>query len=217
MAAIGGDAETPLAASANTVLPHQLLHPLLAHADTLSTQCAPDARPAVSSAIGHIHGANLHHQCFRAQVPTPSDLQATNKVLMIASHAYPEHPALHADRPHTPMTSNQGVLHFCPLAKYAIERKVFSQDVALHGHPRQLGSQAADLHLLGGHLRPALGTLQRAFAMSLDPVEQRLLYQTQRSRCRRYTLARLHKPNRLLLELKRVPRSRRLRHLHPLR
>ena len=62
------DAETPLAASANTVLPHQLLHPLLAHADTLSTQCAPDARPAVSSAIGHIHGANLHHQCFRAQV-----------------------------------------------------------------------------------------------------------------------------------------------------
>src|SRR6201997_5122711 len=116
----GGDAETPLAASANTVLPHQLLHPLLAHADTLSTQFAPNARPAVSSAIGHIHGANLHHQCFRAQVPTPSHLQATDKVLMIASHAYPEHPALHTDGPHTPMASNQGVLHFCPLAKYAI-------------------------------------------------------------------------------------------------
>jgi hypothetical protein len=87
MSAIGGDAETPPAASANTVLPHPLLHPLLAHADTLSTQCAPDARPAVSSAIGLIHGANLHHQCFRAQVPTPSHVQATNKVLMIASHA----------------------------------------------------------------------------------------------------------------------------------
>jgi hypothetical protein len=27
-------------------------------------------------------------QCFRTQVPPPSDLQATNKVLMIASHAY---------------------------------------------------------------------------------------------------------------------------------
>jgi hypothetical protein len=51
--------------------------------------------------------------------------------------------------------------------------------------------------------------------MSLDPVEQRLLYQTQRSRCRRYTLARLNKPNRLLLEFERVPRSRRLRHLIP--
>ena len=37
MSAIGGDAETPLAASADTVLPHQLLHPLLAHADALST------------------------------------------------------------------------------------------------------------------------------------------------------------------------------------
>src|SRR5271155_5595757 len=90
------------------------------HANTLSTQCAPDARPAVSSAMGHIHGADMHQQCFRAQVPTSSDVQASNKVLMIASHAYPEHPALHADRPHPPMASNQGVLHFCPLAKYAI-------------------------------------------------------------------------------------------------
>src|SRR5208282_4090063 len=88
-----------------------------------------------------------------------------------------------------------------PLGKV---RHSFSQDVALHGHPRQLGSQAADLHLLGGHLRTAVGTLQPAFPMSLDPVEQRLLYQTQRSRCRRYTLARLNKPNRLLPELHRT-------------
>src|SRR5271170_2134307 len=120
MSAIGGDAETPLAASADTVLPHQLLHPLLAHANTLSTQCAPDARPAVSSAMGHIHGADMHQQRFRAQVTAPGDLLATNKVLVIASHTYAQHPALYADRPHTPMASNQGVLHFCPLAKYAI-------------------------------------------------------------------------------------------------
>ncbi len=101
MSAIGGDAETPLAASANTVLPHQLLHPLLAPADTLSTQFAPDARPAVSSAIGHTHA---------------DDVESRRTSLL-------------------------------PLGKV---RHSFSQDVALHGHPRQLGSQAADLHLLGG-------------------------------------------------------------------
>jgi hypothetical protein len=39
--------------------------------------------------------------------------------------------------------------------------------------------------------------------MSLDPVEQGLLNQPQRARCRRDTLARLNKPNRLLLELER--------------
>src|SRR5246500_1079806 len=109
-----------------TWLAPPLLHPPPAPADPLSPQSTPDARPAVSSAIGHIHGANLRHQCFRAQVPTPSDLQATNKVLMIASHAYPEHPALHADGPHTPMASNQGVLHFCPLARRVARRNLTS-------------------------------------------------------------------------------------------
>jgi hypothetical protein len=93
------------------MLLHQLLHPLFAHTNALGTQCAPDARPTISSAMGHIHSANMHHQRFRAQVTAPGDLQATNEVLMIASHAYPQHPALHADRPHTPMASNQGVLN----------------------------------------------------------------------------------------------------------
>jgi hypothetical protein len=148
----------------------------------------------------------MHQQRLRAQVTTPSDLQPTNKVLVVASHTYPQHPALHADRPHTPMASNQGVLHFCPLAKYAIAFPKMSRSIVT----RQLGSQTADLHLLGGHLRPAVGTFQRAFPMSLDPVEQRLLNQPQPARCSRDTLARLNKPNRLLLELERVPRPRRL-------
>jgi hypothetical protein len=89
MSAIGGDAETPPAASANTMLLHQLLHPLFAHANALGTQCAPDARPTISSTMGHIHSANMHHQRFRAQVTAPGDLQATNKVLVVASHTYP--------------------------------------------------------------------------------------------------------------------------------
>src|ERR1700731_274493 len=56
----------------------------------------------------------------RCLLATPSALQPTNKVLVVARHTYPQHPALHTDRPHTPIASNQGVLHFCPLAKYAI-------------------------------------------------------------------------------------------------
>jgi len=116
----GGDTEAPLAAGVDTVLLHEPLHTLLADADALSMQFAPDARPAISSAIGRIHGTNMHQQCLSAQVTKPRDLQATNQVLVVARHTYPQHPTLHADRPHTPIASNQGVLHFCPLAKYAI-------------------------------------------------------------------------------------------------
>jgi hypothetical protein len=81
----------------------------------------------------------------------------------------------------------------------------------------QLGPQTANLHLLGGHLRPPVTTFQRAISMSLDPVEQRLLNQAQGARCRRYTLARLNKPNRFLFELERVPRPCRLNHRYLLR
>jgi len=44
------DAEAPLAAGADPVLPHQSLHALLAHADALSVKFPPDARPAIGSA-----------------------------------------------------------------------------------------------------------------------------------------------------------------------
>ena len=63
---------------------------------------------------------DMHHQRLRAQVAPTGNLQTTNKVVVIAGHTYPEHPALYADRPDAPVASNQGVLHFCPSAKYAI-------------------------------------------------------------------------------------------------
>ncbi len=31
-----------------------------------------------------------------------------------------QHPALHADRPETPMTCDEGIIHFWPFAKYAV-------------------------------------------------------------------------------------------------
>jgi hypothetical protein len=115
--------------------------------------------------------------------------------------------AIHADDVESRRTS------LLPLGKV---RHSFSQDAALHRDPRQLGSQTADLHLLGGHLRRAVAIFQRAFPMSLDPVEQRLLNHAQPARCSRDTLpdSTSRTP---LLELERVPRPRRLNHLYPLR
>jgi hypothetical protein len=87
------------------------------------------------------------------------------------------------------------------------------EDVALHRHASQFRAQTADLHLLGSDLRLAAGALQGSSTMLSDPLAQRLLNHSQAPRHRRLTLARLNKPRRLLLELKRVTSPLRLRHL----
>jgi hypothetical protein len=129
----------------------------------------------------------MHQQRLRAQVTTPSDLQPTNKVLVVASHTYPQHPALHTDRPHTPIASNQGVLHFCPLAKYAIAFPRMSRSIL----PRANAARKRLISICSAVTFDRLSPpFQRAISMSLDPVEQRLLNQAQGARCRRYALAR---------------------------
>jgi threonine/homoserine/homoserine lactone efflux protein len=52
------DAEAPLASGADTVLPHQSLHALFAHADALSVKFPPDARPAICSAVRGVYSAD---------------------------------------------------------------------------------------------------------------------------------------------------------------
>src|ERR1035437_5850223 len=69
-AVCGRDPETALAAGANAVLLHQLLYPLLAHANALSPQLPPDPRPAIGSAIRRIHGTNMHQQRLITQMAT---------------------------------------------------------------------------------------------------------------------------------------------------
>src|SRR5664279_6058465 len=39
---------------------------------------------------------------------------------MVARYAHAQHPALHPDWPHPPVTLNKGVLHFWLFAKYAV-------------------------------------------------------------------------------------------------
>jgi hypothetical protein len=67
-----------------------------------------------------IHRADVRQQRRVRQVPAMRDLLATSQVLMKAGHAYPQHPALHTNRPEMPMAFNEGILHFWPFAKYAV-------------------------------------------------------------------------------------------------
>jgi len=53
-------------------------------------------------------------------------------------------------------------------------RRRFSQNIALYLRPSQLSAQPADFHLLGTHWL-AVNTQEPTLALSLDPVEQRLL------------------------------------------
>src|ERR1035437_5946573 len=78
---------------------------------------------------------------------------------------------------------------------------------------RHLRTKTAVLHLLGSYLWLAAGAFQGSSSMLSDPVAQRLLNHSQAAGCRRLALARLNKPRRLLLELKRVTSPLRLRHL----
>src|ERR1035438_6022267 len=93
------------------------------------------------------------------------------------------------------------------------ERRCFSQNIALHRHTRQFRTQTAVLHLLSAHKRLAAGALQGSSAMLPGPVARGLLDHSQTACSCRLALARLNKPCRLLLELKRVTSPLRLRHL----
>jgi hypothetical protein len=75
MAAIGGDAETPLAASANTVLPHQLLHPLLVRAASRRPSAPPhgSSLDAPSGYEAHVHySAPTPSTCYRPNQRPPA-------------------------------------------------------------------------------------------------------------------------------------------------
>ena len=70
--------------------------------------------------MGRKHGTDMHQQSFVAQMTALGYLLAPPHVLVVAGHADPQHPALHTDRPHSLVALDEGVPHFCPLAKYAV-------------------------------------------------------------------------------------------------
>src|ERR1035441_2335500 len=84
---------------------------------------------------------------------------------MVARHAHAQNPALHADRPHPPVTLNKGVLHFWPFAKYAVAFPRMSRSILTRPN-------SARKRLISICSEPA-------FPLRLDPVEQRLLNHAQ--------------------------------------
>jgi hypothetical protein len=92
---------------------------------------------------------------------------------MVARDAHQQHSALHTDRPDQLVALNKGVLHFWHFAKYAVAFPRMSRSILTR--PTRLAT--ADLHLLGAYRLTAAGTLEPAFPLRLDPVEQRLLNQ----------------------------------------
>ena len=195
MSAIGGDAETPLAAKYRRCRIRPFCTPFLRPRGYL--EHAVRARCAASRKLRD--WPRTARICtppvLPRSVPTPGGLQ-TNKVLAMTSHAAPgirRCVFTHADG-----VESKSVLHFCPLAKYAIAFPRMSRSMVTRASS---AAQAADLHLLrAGYLRPAVGPIPACLRVSLDPVEQRLLYQNPTfAMPPLYTWPDSTKPNRLLL------------------
>src|ERR1019366_6983729 len=117
-------------------------------------------------------------------------------------HAHPQNSALHADRPHPPVISNKGVLHFWHFAKYAVAFPRMWRSIVTRANSarRRLFSICSAL-TCGFPLAPFSVPVR----CRLHPVGQGLLNHTKAACCCRHALARLHKSCRLLLELKRIP------------
>src|SRR6202140_5961355 len=121
MPTVGGhDTKTTLATRLNAMLLHQTLHSLLAHANALCPQLSPNARPTIGSTVLCIGRANVHQQCFVAQVAALRNPLQPPHVLVVTGDAHAEHPALHSDRPDPLVALNKGILHFWPFAKNAV-------------------------------------------------------------------------------------------------
>src|ERR1700692_596779 len=111
MPTVGGhDTKTTLATRLNAMLLHQTLHSLLAHANALCPQLAPNARPTIGSTVLCIRRANVNQQCFAARWAPWAYSPRPPHVLVVPGDPHAEHPALPTDRPAPPVALNKGVL-----------------------------------------------------------------------------------------------------------
>jgi|SRR5579863_4350061 len=72
----------------------------------------------------------MRHQRFASQMPPTGILPPLGSMLMKTWDVHTQYRALHADRPETPMTFDEGVLHFWPFAKYAVAFPKRSRSIA---------------------------------------------------------------------------------------
>src|ERR1019366_8002426 len=87
---------------------------------------------------------------------------------MVTGHAHPQNSALHADRPHPPVISNKGVLHFWPFAKYAVafprmSRSIFTRANSARNRLISICSTLTALLLAGPFSRPSRFALTQLY------------------------------------------------------
>jgi len=92
---------------------------------------------------------------------------------MVTGHAHPQNSALHADRPHPPVISNKGVLHFWPFAKYAVafprmSRSIFTRANSARNRLISICSTLTALLLAGPFSRPSRFALTQLYKVLLN-------------------------------------------------
>src|ERR1017187_9951384 len=91
---------------------------------------------------------------------------------MVTGHAHPQNSALHADRPHPPVISNKGVLHFWPFAKYAVafprmSRSIFTRANSARNRLISICSTLTALLLARPFSRPSRFALPQFYKVCL--------------------------------------------------
>ena len=76
----------------------------------------------------------VHQQRVVAQMAPLLGAGLANKVPVKPGHADLQPPALHRDRPHPPVTLDEGVLHVAAFAKYAFSGSMFPRSMASADH-----------------------------------------------------------------------------------
>jgi len=127
--------DSPFTFGTYAVQLHELLNAFLANADAPGQQFLPGARPAVATASLGVDGLDMHQQRVVAQVAPLRSACATHEVLVESGHTHLKHPALHRNRPFTPVSLNEGVLHFAAFAKYAVAFPKMSRSIFTRANP----------------------------------------------------------------------------------
>jgi len=83
-------------------------------------QCQPNPGSAITAFRLSMDSPDMHQQRCLVEVATRALSPLSGYMLVMASCADPQHPALHRNRPLRSMLMDKGVPQVNPLAKYAV-------------------------------------------------------------------------------------------------
>jgi hypothetical protein len=144
-------------------------------------RCPESAVVAISSAVGRRPDPPHKRRSYAPAAPravkvaSQQDILGTNKVSTADRHAHAQNSASHPDRPHTPATSNKGVLHLLAI------REVCRRFSAFPKMSRSILTSANSscnrlISIRSPYRLAAVGALRSSLPLRLDPVGQRLFH-----------------------------------------